>query len=96
MNPLRLYVKNRLEHLERENCALRQQLCSADRMRKIGYCFQRIIKEADIQIEYDNDMKIYRVYSGRTGNTIYVFEADKEWDTTFISYLLEVLTIKRD
>ena len=96
MNPLKLYIKNRLEHLERENVALRQQLCSADRHHKIGYCFERIIKETDIQIEYLNDIKSYRIYSGRTGNTIYTLDAKNEWDTAFISYLLEVIPVRRN
>lgn len=96
MNPLRLYIKNRLEKLEKENEDLKSRLFFADRTRKIGYCFQRIIKEADIQIEYLNDFKRYHIYSGKTGHTIYTFDANDEWDTAFISYLLEIIPVRRE
>jgi len=96
MNPLKLYIKNRLEHLEKENEWLHQCLRNDDRNKKIGYCFEKIIKEADIRIEYIDNAKKYHIYSGKTGQTIYVFDARNEWDTTFISYLLEVLPVRRD
>lgn len=96
MNPLKLYIKNRLENLEEENKWLHQCLRNTDHKNKIGYCFQRIIKEADIQIAYIDSAKMYQIYSGKTGQIIYAFNAKEEWDTTFISYLLEVLPVRRD
>ena len=100
MNPLKLYIKNRLEKLEEENAFYKEKL---DRMfrenryhEELGMVFEKMICDLNLQIEYIRETNVYHIYSDLNGEikTIYVIKANKFPNEQYVKILLEKLPLK--
>lgn len=101
MNPLKIYIKNRLEKLEQESEELKKWYLKRSvqdkHMYKCSNCFTNMVKDLDLRIKYDDETKCYLIYSYKKDQVIYRIDSHNiDYATEeLINDFLSVLPIRR-